>query len=70
MNEETTSAPRRILHLVIEDFPAAMLAEIVEASPETAGFTEIFPLTESNAREALEKIFASDTVAVWGKTEY
>jgi hypothetical protein len=67
MNEET-SAPRRILHLVIEDFPAAKLAEIVESSPETTGITEIFPLTESNAREALDKIFAADTVAVWGLT--
>ena len=62
-----TSAPRRILHLVIADFPAAHLAEIVESSPETAGVTEIFPLTEANAREALEKIFAADTIAVWGE---
>ena len=63
------SAPRRVLHLVIEDFPAARLAEIVESLPETAGVTEIFPLTEATAREALEKIFAADTVAVWGKAE-
>jgi len=69
MNGET-SAPRRILHLVLEDFPAAWLEEIAATSPSTTGVTEIFPLTESNAREALEKIFASDTVAVWGKIEY
>jgi hypothetical protein len=61
------SAPHRVLHLVIADFPAARLAEIVESSPGTTGVTEIFPLTEANAREALEKIFAADTVAVWGK---
>ena len=66
MNEKI-SAPRRILHLVIEDFSAARLAEMVESSPESAGVTEIFPLTESNARETLEKIFAADTVAVWGE---
>jgi hypothetical protein len=63
------SAPRRVLHLVINHFPAARLAEIVESSPHTAGVTEIFQLTEANVREALEKIFAADTVAVWSKTE-
>jgi hypothetical protein len=68
MNGET-SASRRVLHLVINHFSAARLAEIAEASPGTAGVTEIFPLTEANAREALEKIFAADTVAVWGKLE-
>lgn len=61
-----TSNPRRVLHLVIEGFPADRAAEMVEAAPETIGVTEIFPLTEANAREALEKIFAADTVAVWG----
>jgi hypothetical protein len=61
------SVPRRILHLVIDDFPADKLAELSAPSPGTAGVTrEIFPLTEANAREALEKIFAADTVAVWG----
>ena len=62
-----TSAPRRILHLVIEGFPADKLEEIVKLSPGTNDITEIFPLTEANAREALEKIFAADTVAVWSK---
>jgi len=62
MNEET-SVPRCVLHLVIEEFSAAKLAEIVESSPDAV--TEIFPLTESNAGEALGKIFAADTVAVW-----
>jgi len=66
---ETTPNPRRVLHLVIDDFPAGKLSEIVEASPETTGVTEIFQLTEASAGEALEKIFAADTVAVWGKLE-
>ena len=56
---------RRILHLVVEGFPAARLDELSPSAPGTADVTEIFQLTESNAREALEKIFAADTVAVW-----
>ncbi len=62
-------APRRILHLVIEGFPAERLAELSAPSPEKRDAIEIFQLTEANAREALKKIFAADTVAVWGKTE-
>jgi hypothetical protein len=68
MNGET-SAPRRVLHLVIEGYPSDRLEEIAGPSPGTTGVTEIFPLTESNAREALEKIFAADAVAVWTRTE-
>ncbi len=64
-----TSAPRRILHLIIDGFPAEKLAELSVPSSESQGTTEIMPLTEANAAEALEKIFAADTVAVWGKTE-
>lgn len=67
MNEKTSS-PRRILHLVVEGFPAARVKEIAEPTGETGDMTEIFELTEANAREALEKIFAADTVAVWGTT--
>jgi hypothetical protein len=67
---ELSQKPRRVLHLVIEGFPAAMLEEIAVSSPGPADVTrEIFPLTEPNAREALGKIFAADTVAVWGRTE-
>jgi len=66
---ETTPNPRRILHLVIDELSAGKLAKIVEASPETIGATEIFQLTETSAREALEKIFTADTVAVWGRTD-
>jgi hypothetical protein len=64
-----TSTPRCVLHLVIEGFPADRLAELSAPSPGTTDVTEIFPLTEANAREALGKIFAADTVAVWGSTE-
>jgi len=63
---EIPPAPRRALHLVIEGFPTDKLKEMVGSPPETTGVTEIFQLTEANAREALEKIFAADTVAVWG----
>ena len=46
----------------------ARLEELAGSSPGTTGVTrEIFPLTESTAREALGKIFAADTVAVWGE---
>jgi hypothetical protein len=57
-----TAAPRRILHLTLEGFSADKLPA---PSPEDA--TEIFPLTEANAAQALEKIFAANTVAVWTK---
>jgi hypothetical protein len=67
MREETFPNPRRVLHLVIGDFPAATLEMLAVSSPGTNDVTEIFPLTEANAREALGKIFAADTVAVWGK---
>ena len=63
------NSPRRILHLVLEGFTPDKLAELSAPAPGTTNVAEIFPLTETNAREALEKIFAADTVAVWGKTE-
>lgn len=61
-----TSPPRRVLHLIVEGFPPGRLQEIAGTSSGTDDVTEIFELTEANAREALEKIFAADTVAVWG----
>jgi len=60
---ETT--PRRILHLVIDGFPAEKVAQLVESAPASASPTEILTLTKTNAREALDLIFASDTIAVW-----
>jgi hypothetical protein len=61
--------PRRVLHLVIEGFPAEKLAELAAPSTDANAVAEIFPLTETNAREVLEKIFTYDTVAVWGKVD-
>ena len=61
------SEKRRVLHLVVEGFPADKLAVLSAPSPGTDDAVEIFQLTESNAREALEKIFVADTVAVWGE---
>jgi hypothetical protein len=61
------SEPRRQLHLMIEGLAAARREELerIAAAPGTA--SEIFELTEKNAGEALEKIFAADAVAVWGE---
>jgi hypothetical protein len=60
-------APRRILHVVLEGFPAERLKELSEAPSGRSDVTEIFHLTQANAQEALGKIFAADTIAVWGK---
>lgn len=57
------SSPRRVLHLVIEGASAAKAEEIAGFSKDVT--SEIFTLTEGNASEALEKIFATDTIAVW-----
>jgi hypothetical protein len=62
-----TPAPRRVLHLVVEGFPADKLAKFSVTTPGTSDVVEVFPLTEASASTALEKIFAADTVAVWGK---
>ena len=62
MSEE--NSPRRVLHLIVEGFSAEREKELSESADPTA---EIVHLTEANAGEALEKIFAADTVAVWGK---
>jgi len=62
-----TPNPRRVLHLVVEGFAEDTHADILKPQPGTTDVIEIFPLTEANAHEALEKIFAADTVAVWGK---
>jgi len=64
---DETPTPRRVLHLVIEGFPSDRLAELSTPTPGATDVIEVFPLTEANAGEALEKIFAADAVAVWGK---
>ena len=64
MSEAT---PRRILHLIVEGFPPKRLEELSKSDKAPNDIVEIFQLTEASAHEALEKIFAADTVAVWGK---
>ena len=48
------------LDLIIEGFPKERAEELAR-QPDS----ETLPLTEANAKEALEKIFAAETVAVW-----
>ncbi|HEX4139430.1 MAG TPA: hypothetical protein VHY09_03725 [Candidatus Methylacidiphilales bacterium] len=48
------------LDLIIEGFPKERADELAR-QPNS----ETFHLTEANAKEALEKIFAADSVAVW-----
>ena len=62
-----TPLPRRVLHLIVEGLSPARLEKIAGSVGGAGDVTEIFQLTESSAREALEKIFAADTVAVWGE---
>jgi hypothetical protein len=52
--------------LVLEGFPVERLDEIVKTANADQS-TEVFHLTEANAKEAVEKIFAADAVAVWTK---
>ena len=59
------TAPKRILHLVIEGFPSERIAALNAPASGAGDITEVFQLTEASAPEALEKIFAADTVAVW-----
>jgi len=61
------ASSRRILHLVIEGFPPERMEALAKSDKAPNDVVEIFQLTEASAREALEKIFAADTVAVWGK---
>ena len=58
------SEARRVLYLVVD----GLAPERVEELRKSAGpGAEIMTLTEANAAEALQKIFAADTVAVWGE---
>jgi len=61
-----TPAPRRVLHLIIEGFPADRFEELSRSTNGAGDIAEIFQLTEASAHEALEKIFAADGIAVWG----
>jgi hypothetical protein len=66
MNDSGTTP--RILHLVLEGFPAEKLRELESAAAESES-TEIFQLTPASAEMALEKIFAADHVAAWTRLE-
>ncbi len=61
------TSSRRILYLAVGGFPVATLEEMAALSGQNQITTEILVLTETNAREALEKIFSADGVAVWGE---
>ncbi len=50
---------RRVLYIVVDGLPK-------DQQPPAAADAEVLRLTEANAREALEKIFAADAVSVWG----
>ena len=52
------------LDLIIEGFPKERADEVAQ-QPDS----ESLLLTETNAKEALEKIFAADSVAVWTKLD-
>jgi hypothetical protein len=62
-----SSPPRRILHLAVGGFPVSKLEELKKSSDEAGDTTEIFVLTEATAGEAVEKIFSTDGIAVWGE---
>jgi len=63
----SSSPSHRIIHLAVGGFPTDKLKQIVALSDLSGEQAEIFVLTETHAREALEKIFSADGVAVWGE---
>jgi hypothetical protein len=62
-----SEAPQRILHLAVEGFSPEQVKEIVAPAEGSDAGVEIFQLTEASAPEALQKIFAADSVKVWGE---
>jgi hypothetical protein len=62
-NDTSENRPRRSLYLVVEGLPEAQRPVV----PPGEEGVEIFELSESSARAALEKIFAADAVSVWGE---
>jgi len=60
-----SEAKRRILYLLVDGLPEAQRPAIPSGEPSV----EIFTLSEDNAREALEKMFAADSVSVWGRVD-
>lgn len=55
-----SETPKQHLLLVVGDAAG-------EVPPALRDQARVVTLTESTAREALEEIFAADTVAVWGE---
>jgi hypothetical protein len=60
-----SETPRRILCLVVEGLSAVRQEDLRKLAERPGWTTEILALTEANSREALEKIFAADSVSVW-----
>ena len=59
-----SEASRHMLYLVVDGLPEAQRPKVVPGEP-----AEIFVLTEANAAEALEKIFAAEAVSVWADVQ-
>ena len=58
---------RHVLHLILKGCSPEWLQELQQGAQNVSGtITEIFPMTEQNSDQALEKIFSADTIAVWG----
>jgi len=60
------SLPCHALYLILEGLSPERLEELKQLPEDPKIIREILPLTETNSREALGKIFAADTVTVWG----
>ena len=63
------TGPNRVLVLVVEGLSPDRRHELQEMARENPQGVEILPLTEENGKEALEKIFAADSISVWGAVE-
>jgi len=61
----SNAKPHHSLYLIVEGLPETQRSVV----PAGETNVEVFTLTESNAREALEKIFAADAVSVWGEVK-
>ncbi len=64
-DEMSQEQSRRSLYLVVAGLPEAQRPVV----PSGESGVEVFELNESNAREALEKIFAADAVSVWDEVQ-
>jgi hypothetical protein len=61
------TSPRRVLHLIMDGCSPDQLEHLITSSQQGDRLTQVLSLTETNAAEALEKIFAAQTIAVWGE---